>query len=251
MAAFLSGKSYAPYDLDDSGVAISSSQYFYEDKERYIIVAGDWGTLTGQFDITYLSKPWAASHIVSEAALIARLTDANSYASGLVILPEDASLAQVLRAIGDRELAWERKAGDYYYFFGEYAGESSDCVLVDLTPANAAFAVTVQYQEGEGLNTFEEDLLKKLEKKYKKLKDTPGEVINFIGYSTSFDTDFETAENYIHFGFAPHFATQHELTIINKKELAKYAKVAAEAEKIDKEKRKERDMEVREESSKF
>lgn len=56
--------------------------------------------------------------------------------------------------------------------------------------------------------------------------------------------DFESEDNFIHFGATPHFTIQHELSIINKKELQVYIKARKKANEI-------RARSVREESSKF
>ncbi|MBD5608448.1 MAG: hypothetical protein HDQ93_06330, partial [Desulfovibrio sp.] len=158
-------------------------------------------------------------------------------------------LPRVIYAIGDGELAWEPIAGKYYTLLRQYPG--GDMASVAMTPENKAFAVTVSYVDGEGVNTFEEGLIKSLTKKYDKLQDTPQEVIEFLGHTTNFDEDFQTEDNYIHIGTTPHFATQHELTIIDKKEAAKYAKVQAAADEAARERAEEREVKVREESSKF
>lgn len=245
LTTFLESGDFA-YSFDDRDFVNPSSQYVYEDKKRYIIVNGSWGTLDGGFTVTYLSRPYASLHIQYGDALVAILRDTGRYGKGLAVVPESASLPRVIYAIGDGELTWERAAGEYYTLLRDYQG--GNMISVAMTPDDRAFAVTISYEDD---GAFEEALIKNLTKKYDKLQDTPGVVSVFLGHLADDDMDFQTEDNFIHIGKTPHFATQHELTIISKKEAAKYAKVREAANEAARERDEERAEKVREESSRF
>lgn len=174
------------------------------------------------------------------------MRDTGRYGKGLAVVPESASLPRVIYAIGDGELTWERAAGEYYTLLRDYQG--GNMISVAMTPDDRAFAVTISYEDD---GAFEEALIKNLTKKYDKLQDTPGVVSVFLGHLADDDMDFQTEDNFIHIGKTPHFATQHELTIISKKEAAKYAKVREAANEAARERDEERAEKVREESSRF
>lgn len=252
MAALIDDNDYLMEGLEDDNLANSSTQYAYEDASRYVMTNGSWGTMDGDFNITYVSRPYLTYHLESARGVAAEFNEVDKYKDGLVILPNRAPLKIVLDAIGGRELAWTPEAGVYYSLFGEYpVGDGSESLMVYMTPDNRAFAVTFSFINENALAGFVEGLEAKWAKKYHRLKTTPQGVMDMLEHVSDDDLDFESDENYIHVGSTPHFAVQLELTVVNKKELESYLKVKAAQDAKEAEAREEHDERVREESSKF
>lgn len=250
LASFFADNGY-PGELTEAEIARASTEFIYEDRQRYIMLQGSWGTLTGQFGIDYFSKKYAQLHIPTVQGLIGALAQIQTYQDSLVLLPELASISDVIYAIGDRELQYLNGDGYGYSLSGSYKEGDRDCtVMVYLNPENRAYAVCIQYIEEE-FTKFEEGLLARLAKKYKKLADTPMDVMYFAASGTNFDIDFESQDNYIHFGTTPHYAVQRSLYIINKKELPKYIAVWKSKQEAASEENEKHREDVREESSKF
>lgn len=251
MATLLEEDGFLAYGKEDEDIADSSHEFFYEDKDRYIVVSGDWGTLTGEFSADYISKAYLDLYIPSTNVLFQNLTIIQSYDDSLVLLPHDASLNELVYAVGNRKLNYVQGPGEYYYIYGEYENNGQNAAVnIYFKPDNKAYAATILYVDSD-YPGFEESLLRSLAKKYKKLPSTPDSVENFIGYGSNFDLDFESGQNYIHIGFTPHFATQHELTIIAKKALPDYEKAYKKQQKINTRQKDRHLNEVRRDSEKF
>lgn len=251
MAALLEDEGlFSPYDPDYSDSASDPTDY-YEDRERYIIASGSWGTLDGGFSVNYVSKLYLDLHIPSVNALLQHLSQISAYNDSLVIFPTRASIVDVVYGIGGGDVTYSQGAGEYRYLDREYnnAGKSMSARAC-LSPENKAIAATISYVEGD-YPGFEEQLIKRLEKKYKKLKQTPDAVMEFLEHGSNFDLDFETENNYIHIGDTPHFAVQHELTIINKRALGGYSSAYAKSRETAREEEEKRREETRKDSEKF
>lgn len=241
--------------LDDEDILNSSQGRVFEDRQKYIILYGSWGTMTGSFDVTYAARAYVNMHLTNARALIDAVTQTARLKNSLGILPANADIMDVVYALGNREITFtpDSEARGYYILETEikYAPDAGDGVQVYLTPENKAFACNILYVDNEGPNDFETAFLKNIAKKYSTLQDTPEDVLQFLGFSSNYDQDFETEDNYIHIGFTPHFATQHNLLIIDKGELKKYRAV----QKIGQEKLREaeaaREKEAREDIGKF
>lgn len=251
MAALLDENGHLSYGQDDENIADGIHEFFYEDRDRYIVVAGDWGTLTGEFGVYYISKAYLDLHVPSLNVLFENLALVQSYDDSLVLLPHDASINEIVYALGNRLLTYIQGPGSYYYLTGDYENDGRQASInVYLTPQNKAYGVTILYVESD-FPGFEEKLLSSLSKKYKKLSSTPESVLNFIGHGNNFDMDFESGQNYIHIGATPHFATQHELTVIDKKVLPAYEKAYELQKKIRAQDAERHQDEARRESEKF
>lgn len=68
------------------------------------------------------------------------------YNDGLVLLPFEASIKDVLYAIGNREITFINDSDGYYMLEGAIKeNEANDYVRVYMTPENKVFAITVLY----------------------------------------------------------------------------------------------------------
>lgn len=241
---------FSAYDPDYSDSASDPTDY-YEDQERYIVASGSWGTLDGGFSVDYFSKKYLDLHIPSINALLKHLAQISAYKDSLVIFPDRASLVDVVYGLGGGETIFSQGIGEYRYLEREYnSGDKKMSARACLSPENKAIAATIYYVESD-FPGFEEQLIKLLEKKYKKLDQTPDAVMEFMEHGSNFDMDFETANNYIHIGDTPHFAIQHELTIINKGALGAYARAYAKSREAAREENEKRLDEARRDSEKF
>lgn len=241
---------FSAYDPEYSDSASNPTDY-YEDRARYIIASGSWGTLDGGFSVDYISKLYMDLHIPSISALLQHLSQISAYNDSLVICPDQASLVEVVYGLGGGDVTYIQGIGGYRYLDREYnSGDKSMTASVCLSPENKAIAATISYIESD-YPGFEEQLIKRLEKKYKRLNQTPDAVMEFVEHGSNYDADFDAGNNYIHIGATPHFATQHELTIIDKGELAAYGRAYAKSRETAREEKEEHLDEVRRDSEKF
>lgn len=251
MAGLLEENGKWNYIQDDRDIVVNSNEFFYENKDYYIAVAGGWGNVSGQFDVDFISKAYLDLHISSIKVLFQSLEHIKSYIDSLVLLPANSTINDLVYAVGDGKLTYVQKISHYYYLEREYSNDGLEVYIdIHFTPDNEAFAVTVYYLDSE-FPGFEESLVANLARKYKKLEDTPDSVKHFIGHLSNADFDFESTDNYIHIGSTPHNHPRHELTIIAKKALPDYEKAYKKQQEIEARQLEEHLDEVRRDSEKF
>lgn len=251
MAALMEEDGLMNYGSEDEAIADPSSEFYYEDLDRYIVLSGSWGTLDGSFAIDYVSKEYLDLHVPSVDALFKNLARISDYNDSLIFLPNGADVSEAVWAIGGGEITYSAGPGKYYSLARDWENDGKRAsVSARMTPENRVWAVTISYIDDE-FPGFEEGLLARLAKKYKKLDATPDAVMHFTGNGSNFDSDFESAENYIHIGFTPHYATQHELSVINKKALNAYDKAYKADQKMNEEKKEKSLDEARKDTGKL
>lgn len=234
-------------------LALSSTDRFYEDQERYIFASGSWGNVSGSFNVSYFSHPYLDLHIYNLPALVASLGVVTRFNNSLGILPEGANLEDVIYAIGGRDIAFFDNAGDYYSLQAQFRGPQNlkGSLEIYMTPANEAFALTFSYVLEDFPDNFENVIKDRIAKRYQTLKTTPDGVMRLLGAASNDDSDFETENNYIHFGFTPHFAVEHNFSIINKKELGKFMHAYDARQERHREAEEKRQEQVQEDVEKF